>query len=1030
MPTEKKTAKKGKFAAILSKNRYPLYAFAIACAIMVFVYVAYKFIPIGEMSILRMDLYHQYGPLFAEFYDRITHFSSLFYSWVSGLGGTFMGNYLNYLSNPVNDVIMLIFGHDNMPEAIAVMVLANAALASATMTYFINKHFDRYDLSTTAFGLLYAFCGFFVAYYWNIMWLAGMVLFPLVILGIEKIIDGKPAWLYIGALTGAMLTSYYMAYMICIFSVVWFVIYYFMGNSLGTDIVKYDLQLTRREYNSLSSADKHKLTRRNLVNNKFIVSGLKFAGASALSFLLSCVALIPLYYILKGSSATGNSFPSTYTSYFSVFDFLANHLAGVTPTIRSSGTDVLPNIYSGMLPLVLVPLFLFSGKTTIREKIGHVALLALFYFSFNVNYLNFVWHGFHFPNDLPYRFSFAYTFFLLYMAYKAFVNLDSISSKAIMGVGTAIIAFTIFVQKIGSKNVLADTSDLKSAKDSVIWATIAFVVIYCVVLAFIKNPKYYRASMCALLLCAVITEVIVVDTGNYEFTQEKKNFVVDTEDFNEMKSNIDVKEAEENPVGFYRMELSNLRARMDPSWYGYNGVSIFSSMADEGVSKMMKKLGFFGNNVNSYTYFPQTPVFNALFSIKYVFDKNTDNRIVNSPYYTYVRENTRYKAWENEYLLPLAYCANDDVLNWVTSDSNPFVGQGELFKAVTGVSGLYRTLYGKVKSVDNMNPVTDENIAAQRFSCSKVTTGKLGSVTVEVTAETDGETFLYVYSMNSDGCIVSGPAISVTMNLDNPYLLDCGYLKAGESFTAELQVPNNKDSAEIEFYAATLNDDKFKEGYQAILDAGVLEYTSFEDTRFAGTITAAKDCTLFTSIPYDEGWTVTIDGVAVDKNEYCRVNNALLALPVTQGTHEVVFKYTPRGFAIGLIVSLASLLFLILFVMMKRRKALFFSEQFIDKITLRKFVPEVRIDEEYGDLTDEDIDRILERKAEQPDAGDPEEGAFDEITSESADEAADEAANDPAEDFSEAPTVISSEAPTVILSDEPTQTAPEEDEEE
>ena len=39
----------------------------------------------GRMTILRMDLYHQYGPLFAELYDRLTSGESLIYSWDSGL---------------------------------------------------------------------------------------------------------------------------------------------------------------------------------------------------------------------------------------------------------------------------------------------------------------------------------------------------------------------------------------------------------------------------------------------------------------------------------------------------------------------------------------------------------------------------------------------------------------------------------------------------------------------------------------------------------------------------------------------------------------------------------------------------------------------------------------------------------------------------------------------------------------------------------------------------------------------------------
>ena len=79
------------------------------------------------MTILRMDLYHQYGPLFAELYDRITTGGSLLYSWESGLGSSFLGNFLNYLSSPVT-LIILLFGHENIPEAIAAMSVIKAVL--------------------------------------------------------------------------------------------------------------------------------------------------------------------------------------------------------------------------------------------------------------------------------------------------------------------------------------------------------------------------------------------------------------------------------------------------------------------------------------------------------------------------------------------------------------------------------------------------------------------------------------------------------------------------------------------------------------------------------------------------------------------------------------------------------------------------------------------------------------------------------------------------------------------------------------
>lgn len=939
------TTEKSAFMKAVNRNRFCIYSFFIAAAIMLFVYIVYKFIPFGEMSILRMDLYHQYGPLFAEFYERVTNLDSLIYSWTSGLGGSFTGNYLNYLASPLGDLIMLLSGHDNMPEAIAVMVLIKAALAAATFTYFINNYFNRRDVSSCAFSVLYAFCGFFVAYYWNIMWLNGMVLFPLIVLGIVKIIEGKTPWLYLVTLTMTMLSSYYMAYMICLLSVIWFLVYFFGKYDFESVMHEYDLKLTRREYNSLSGSDKSKLTRRNLVNNRFLYAGVKFAGSSFLAFGLSAAALIPLYFILTSCSATGNSFPSDYKSYFTIFDFLANHLAGVTPTIRSSGEDVLPNIYSGVLPLLLLPIYLFSKKISFREKVASVCLLAIFYFSFNINYLNFIWHGFHFPNDLPYRFSFAYSFFLLFMAYKAFTILDSVSSKALIGSGVAVIGFTILVQEIGSKNVMVDNDGISVASDIVIWATIVFAVIYCVVLALIKNPKYFSSAMCALLLCCTVTEIIVVDTQNYEFQQEKQWFVEDYADYEPLKAQIDEKELAENPNadGFYRMELSQLKARMDSCWFYYNGVSTFSSMAYESVAKMMKDIGMFGNDVNSYTYYPQTPIFNTMFGLSYVFDNS--ERISDNKYYTSVASNDTYTVYEYQYQMPLAFCVNESLADWVTNGENPFDDQAAMWNLATGTAGVFRDVDIQVESLDNLSDISDAAVSTGNFTISKISSGVFASATLTLTAPADGNLYLYTQSADCDVALVSSPTVSKDITMDSPYLMDCGYLNAGETVSVELQMPNDKDSATIRLYAVSCDNEVFEAGYNNLLANGVLEYTSFDESRFSGTITAAANQILYTSIPYDEGWSVYIDDVKMDPADYIQIGGALLAVPISAGEHTVRFEYSPRGLGIGVVLMVISLLILVAIVIMKKKKVLLFSEKAINAVTLKNFEPTIRLPE-------------------------------------------------------------------------------------
>ena len=73
--------------------------------------------------------------------------------------------------------------------------------------------------------MLYALCTYSIAYQQNILWLDGVILLPLMALGIERIAGGGRPWLYMGSLALGILTDYYIGYMLCIFSVLYFLFY-------------------------------------------------------------------------------------------------------------------------------------------------------------------------------------------------------------------------------------------------------------------------------------------------------------------------------------------------------------------------------------------------------------------------------------------------------------------------------------------------------------------------------------------------------------------------------------------------------------------------------------------------------------------------------------------------------------------------------------------------------------------------------------------------------------------------------------
>ncbi len=902
--------------AALSRNKYSVLAFGVAAFIMIIVYYCFDIIPFGDMTVLRMDMYHQYGPLFAELYDRITQGKSLLYSWNTGLGSSFLGNFSNYLASPTA-IFMLLLGHKNMPEAISLMILVKAAFSAAFFSYYLRKTSGKNDFSITAFGVLYAFCGYFIAYYWNIMWTDAFTVFPLVMYGLECLIYHGKWRTYLFSLAFVMLSNYYMAYIICLFSVIYFLISYFSHYSLTTVFTR--KHFVDEEGNELKVRRKLDPNAPSLFycikNSRLLVTGFRFALASIGAAALAAVLLVPTFFILRGSSATSGSFPSEVKTYFSILDFLANHLTSLEPTIRSSGEDVLPNIFCGALTVMLVPLYLYSKHYTVWEKTGFVGMLGLLFISFNTNTLNYIWHGFHFPNDLPYRFSFVYCFILLVMAYKALIHIKDYSPRTLLTVGIAMMAFIAVIQKTQSKNVTEDT----------VIITIAFVAFYTFLLVLMRGGKYQAGAMTLLLLCGVISEMAIGNTSHYVMQQAKTYFAGDYDEFRQVKDLLDQREADKH----YRMELTELRARMDPSWFDYNGISVFSSMAYETTSNLVHYLGVDGNVINSYTnngY--QTPVFNMMTSLKYIVDNTTDTPVQDEQLFTFVGESLneggnsgKFKAYQNNYWLNIGYCVNNDVLNWSYDFPNPFGVQSDYFERATGVDEVFTQ-----HSIDNFicGGVDDPDYNAESGEIDYICTSSAAgaSLTAVFNAEESKNYYLYIECGDLQNVDVEYNDMCYTHDFDSEHLVSIGYIEEGTPVSIVLPFEDDAPtSGTIKLWLYSIDMDRFELGYNK-LKAGELNVNTFTDTKITGSVHASEDCLFYTSIPYDEGWHVSVDGkkVSLDTLRECEIGNGLLGFSLTQGDHQIEMKYVPRGLYIGCGISAAAVAVLLLWLVVLKKK--------------------------------------------------------------------------------------------------------------
>ena len=879
-----------KKVSLFEENKFIILAFFITAIILGATYLFRGVFPFGEQIVLKVDLYHQYAPYHEELRSRILNGQSLIYSWEGGLGKDFITQVAYYTASPLSFLILL-FKQEYLPEALAIFILLKTCFSASFFAYYLKKHFNKNDLSITTFGILYAFTAFMTGYYWNVMWLDSVALFPIVALGIEGLVHNNKHKMYLWSLVLTMIVNFYMAVIVCVFAALYFLVVLFSEYKWGKN--------------------------RQLIISRFI----KFSVVSIIAALISMFILAPVAIALTQTATSQANFPG-FEIYENVYQVITNHFMGARPVVLARNED-LPNVYSGVLTMMLIPLYFFNRKINKREKWLMSLLLIFMILCSCIKPLDFMIHGFHFPSNLPHRYTFIYSFIMLYIAYKGMLNIRTVnvSTVTVMAViYTIIIFFTEYL-------LVPNVSDIdRVLSDADIIRNIVIMIIYIVLInIYAKNRPNERTGITILLFVCVVIESMFSSYEGLDRTTNRQDYVQYIDNTNEAIKYLDEKEN----GGFYRTEFRRFTTINDAALYHYRGFSQFSSLAPGGISEFIGDLGIAATG-NSYRYYDPTTLIDAMFSLKYVMNKApnvTDGEIKNQNY-TFEKQLDNVWIYKNERVFPLAFMVKDAILDWNTKESMPFTVQNDFIKLSTNVE---RDMFTDVEidTISRTYMEVSEEINANEFKYKLTDPANLSllpTVSAEIISDKDQYLFVYVDAGNAKRVLYTTDTANENRELSaGKSLFDIGNVKAGERINISFELTNKgefektyRKDGTIKIYAASYDDSVFQEAYDELMETP-FNITSFEDTHIEGTINAKEDGIVFTSIPYVDGWKVLVDGEAVDK--IAIAEDGVIGVPVTAGEHEIVFQFKSQGLVAACSISIVGIILALIYNEMEKRKA-------------------------------------------------------------------------------------------------------------
>lgn len=809
-----------------------LSSFLISLMMLLIYSIVQGIFPLGGETFLRKDLYHQYYPFLCELRRRLINGESLKYSFDLGLGSSFYAMYVYYLSDPLN-LLSVFVPEGYVLEFLTLITFIKTALASSNMCrYLIYRVRNTDPLIAVLFSLCYGFSGYIASFDWNVMWMWGIALAPLVIMGFERLVKGEGTFLYLVSFAFTVWTNYYIAMLEGIFLILYFIILSIEESSGSLSVIK---------------------------------SGIRVLFATIIAGGISGVLLIPEYAVIKGTGFVPGHFPDELKFYLSFPQLMLRSLMSVGV---ETGLGHEPALYISLIALVLIPLFFMNGRIPLKYRFTRGFLLVFFYFSFNTNVLEYIWHGFNYPDSIPAR---QACFFAIISLSCAVTALDGIEEIGRARLFTASLVPLLFyaVSMIFCMN--------EAHTDAVTWIINAcFILIYLFLcMLFIFRGGFAVRPLTLVFSVVLISELIL----NFNLTSirdiSRKSY------FRHISSYSDLAEKAKrinrlNQGLFTRFDTMDENIRNYSSMCGYHDVSYFSSTIDKDITAFYKRFGMKSSRVH-YMGEGLTPFTSAVMGIDYVLANEYRNNQTDFDIAGLVYEEGDDYLYENRYALPFGYA--------IPAGNYDLQEIGE----------------------DAFDPLDLQNRVAEKLGGDEVfrriDRSFLDDEPGRTVIRIPGEGHYYAWT-GADVREVK----EYTDFFDEPYgefddmkydsIMDLGRLDEGCEVTLEA---DNDENMYISLYR--FDPDSMSSLTEKLMKE-TLTLTEFNEDHIEGIAEISEGRELLLALPVSEGWEIWLDGK--DRLEPESFYGLFMKLSVPPGIHHISLAYHIPYLLTGFIVSALS----------------------------------------------------------------------------------------------------------------------------